>query len=355
MDKAAWVRILTGKVFDDVELLRFRGSGGFALVFEGRIISSGDMCAVKVLIPGSHAQFVAEFQRESRLLTKIKRVSNVVEIDGVGQGVVEVSAAGGITVDLSVPYMRLELADGALNELVMAPQEMEWVDKFLLWRDAVLGVHQMHLKGIVHRDIKTENCLVFDLPGQKARVLSKVADLGRSRDLALPAEHGADQYMIGLGDLSFAPPEFIWGQGNDSETGHRCADLYGLGSLLFEIVMGIGITSHALSPTGDDVMRNLQNAKAGVQTDLSGLRGQYTSSIREFESVLPNIVARDAAELLKTLCHPVPSERLRIVAGGRRRRSTASLEWLLRRADILTRRLRSEAKSNTKPELAGKK
>ena len=349
------MKILTGQVFGDVKLVAHRGSGGFALVFESQLVSTGEMFAVKVLTPGSRAPAVAEFQRESQLLTQLRQASNVVEIFGVGEGTVQVNAPGNVMVDLPVPFMRLELADGALDELVMATAEMQWLDKLTLWRDAVLGVHQMHLKGVVHRDLKTENCLVFDLPGQKARVVAKVADLGRSRDLRSSGEHSAEQYMVGLGDLSFAPPEFIWGQGTDNTTSHRCADLYGLGSLLFEIVLGIGITSHALNPTYDDVVRNLQNAKAGVVTDLSALRGRFRDSIFELEAVAPRVIAKDVSDLVKTLCDPVPEERLRIVSGGTRKRPPESLEWLLRKADILIRRLQSESKSKSKStHLAGR-
>ena len=106
---------------------------------------------------------------------------------------------------LSVSFHVMDLADGALSELLPLRHEVGWGDKLRIFRDVVSGIHQMHGQRIVHRDLEASNVLLFDTATRTP--VAKVSDLGRSRDLTQPPRFAVDSYAAGRGDRSHAPPE----------------------------------------------------------------------------------------------------------------------------------------------------
>ncbi|TCJ00143.1 protein kinase [Aeromicrobium sp. IC_218] len=348
---APWDTLLIGTRVDGYEIVEHLGGGGFCDVFRIVHDSTGDSRALKVLNPTPDSDASTEFEREARLLTSLQGSSNVVAMDGDRRTVkVMLEAVGsGVPFTMELPCIILELADCCLEELICAPDDLALLEKFRLWRAVVLGVHQMHMRNVVHRDMKSANCLVF-VGSSIGREGCKVSDLGRSRSLGEPPVHALDDYVLGRGDLRFAPPEFLWAQGDDSALTHRCADLYGLGSVLFEIIVGVGISSLAINPDGQLLARNQANVRAGLRADLSSLRSQYERSFDLFESALPRNVASYATSLLRVLCDPVPAERLKITRGRKVNLPPESLEWLLRRIDIVIKRLEISEKENRRPK-----
>jgi serine/threonine protein kinase len=176
--------------------------------------------ALKVLKHGTTGAGVIEFETEGRLLSGLTRCSNVVNLLGpaMEKDAIQVRpvAAANVLVELPVSYIVLELADACLADLLADRHLLAWEERLLLLRHVVKGVHQMHLQGIVHRDLKSENALVFAVP--REGFTAKVADLGRSRDLNQPVRFVAQDYLIGRGDWRFAPPEFLWWLGADDPT-----------------------------------------------------------------------------------------------------------------------------------------
>ena len=74
---------------------------------------------------------------------------------------------------------------------------------------------------------------------------AKITDLGRGRNTR-EAPRFPGQYEPPRGMLSFAPPELLWLQGSEATISALQTDLYLLGSLLFEIATGQGITAFVL-------------------------------------------------------------------------------------------------------------
>src|SRR3546814_12706888 len=99
----------------------------------------------------------------------------------------------------------------------------------------------MHSRRIVHRDLKSSNALLFNVDSRKPAV--KISDLGRSCLTTEPPRFSTQQYVAGRGDLSFAPPELLWLQGDNDPGHYRQADLYLVGSVLFELATAQGITA----------------------------------------------------------------------------------------------------------------
>lgn len=346
-EQDAWVQLLLANNLGEYSLDRALGNGNFGFVFEATNTQTNAKVAIKVLQPNSGTQAGLEFENEGLLLRKLNSCNGVVSyIDG-GQETILVQSQL-ISVPMAISYHVLNLASGSIDEIVSDPNRrgrLSWIEKLQFFRDAVVAVRQMHKNGVVHRDLKCSNCLMM-VNGNNTII--KLADLGRSKDLSIDPTAPPNGYLPGKGDMRFAPPEFLYLQGGTAPTDFLAADYHGLGSLLAELATGQGFTS-LVFPNIQDVLRASQkDLVVGVRRDLSGLLPKYQAMQRDVASLLPPTIQEDAATILFHLTHPVPSQRMIRPPYGRDRRSKEPLDWVLRRIDIMIRRLDIEARTSRK-------
>jgi serine/threonine protein kinase len=319
----------------------FRGTGAFCGVFEGVDLTTQTPVAIKVLslAASQNAGAVFEFHEESRLLKLLSECSNVVGIFDQGQHVVPIQITGSpVSVPMSVSFIVLELATASLEKLLTSRHAIGWLDRLHLFRDVVKGTHQMHLARIVHRDLKAENILIFETRPPSA----KVSDLGRSKNTAEPQHAPIQAYAAGRGDPRFMPPELLWQLGEPNPQAHLEEDLYLLGSVLFEFATGVGVTGFALGNPRSIVQEALSHPAsaraAAYDAKVSDLRDQYDIAYSAFFLELPSSIAFEGTALLKQLTDPDPARRL--PSHPFRKLPVAwDLQWLLRRIDILIKRL----------------
>jgi hypothetical protein len=150
-------------------------------------------------------------------------------------------------------------------------------------------------------------------------------------------------YVQGRGDLRFAAPEFLWLQGGDTASDFLAADYYGLGSLLVELATGQPLTSLALGDVGAVLRQAAVDLQRGQTSDLATLNLKYRRVIADVMDLMPKAIQQDAQVLLASLCEPIPTERL-ARPPYQRDRHAEPLEWVLRRADIMIRRLEIDAR-----------
>jgi eukaryotic-like serine/threonine-protein kinase len=349
-----------GQVFDGQSGERYEigpkiGDGGFAGVFRAAAQSNGREVAVKILgfaVREAQTNAAGEFQDEIAMLRTLASCSNIVTLLDHGQYVLNLQPqGGGVVLPLPVPFMVLELAVGSLEDLLANRHRVEWLDRLLLFREMVKGVHQMHLERMVHRDVKSQNGLLFETNAR-----ARVCDLGRSKDTRAQPRVPPVNYEAGRGDVRFAPPDLLWGLGDTTALGHLRADLYLLGSLLFEIATATGITSAALV----DPFRILQHA-AGLGSPtareldyrqyIPDLRERYELVCETFAAELPNEIRHEGAALLRQLTDPDPARR-EPVQPFRNLPLRWDLQWLLVRTDILIKRLATNRRASARPRWA---
>lgn len=312
----------------------FLGSGAFAGVFEAvDEHADGVPVAVKILsIQAAQSPDARlEFDGERELLRALTGCSNVVTLLDADQHTMTLSANGvNFTVDAS--FLVLELAEASLAELLLDRRKISWSDRLQLFRDVAKGVHQMHLQRMVHRDAKADNALVF--PQQP---LAKVSDLGRSCRTDNPRRFPLEDYMIGRGDLRFAAPELVFCCGSDDPLAMARADIYLVGSALFEIGTGVGLTAAAL---GNPRQITARLARMPLEARVSEFRGRISevrqrqaSAYEIFRAELPSHLRNPATDLLRLLTDPDPTKR----TSALRQRSADpwDLQWLLGRIDVL--------------------
>jgi eukaryotic-like serine/threonine-protein kinase len=341
-------KLYLGQTLSHYRVDDYLAPGHFGLVFEGTDVRTDDKVAIKILKQGGHTAAAMEFDTEDDLLGRLARASHVVDrIDSGNEPIVVNVPASGVDVPIQVRFLVLELADGCLEDLIVNPTALSWLERLRLFRGVAKGVHQMHLNDMAHRDIKSSNGLLF-VSGQSTE--ANVSDLGRSRDLTAPARFAAHDYLFGRGDLRFAAPEMLWMQASDAPDVWRRADLYGLGSLLFEVATGQGITGVALG-NGPDILRRAAALAPPDRLDdyrsrLASVRSRFNLAFDLFETSVPPPIRQQSGQLLRLLCDPDPLKRTPPIAPGRRRPASDGLNWLLIRVTILERTLRhAEAQS----------
>lgn len=339
----AWKELLKGQTLKGYELLECIGTGNFGLVFESIKQTTGSRFAVKVLIPGSNAGAVLDFENEALLLRKLNPCDGVITFVDGGEESISVTA-NGVTVPLPVRFHVLTIASGSVNELTEDPatrSSLDWIERLQMWRGAVKSAHQMHIAGVAHRDLKSDNCLMM-VTGDVTRI--RLGDLGRGKDLSLPATGPADQYIAGRGDIRFAPPEFLWVQGGDRAADFLAADYYGLGSLLVELATGHPVSALVFGDVRTVLQQAAQEHARGRHGDLSTLTLRYHRVIEEVVDLMPKSVRDDARVLLRSMCSPLPRNRLARALYRRDRLQKYPLDWVLKRIDIMIRRLAIDAR-----------
>jgi serine/threonine protein kinase len=341
--------IFIGQVLNDYEVLDCIGQGAFSFVYEARHLPSGTLVAAKVLKPDATMEQNREFDSEGELLVRLSGARRVVNILDTQVSPLTVVLAGtGASMSVSARFHILELASGCLEQLLAHLDQLPWRERLRLYRDVVLGIHQMHCQAVVHRDLKSSNCLLFD--ERFNTVTAKVNDLGRARDLSRTRGAAQQAYEFGRGDLRFAPPEMLWQLGTDHPDCHRRADLYGLGSLLFELATGHGITALALFPRISTIQADVVLPPQERQKQYGGrsdeIRSWFDTACVLASSGIPPVIREPALTLIRQLCDPDPVMRLPKTGPGRRAPATSDLNWLLRRVDILSKALsNAEAQS----------
>jgi serine/threonine-protein kinase len=129
-------------------------------------------------------------------------------------------------------YMVMELIDGpSLSDVVGTGRLLPVTVLLDLGAQALDGLHYLHERGIVHRDVSPENLMVADVAGRPA---VKIIDLGVARRAD---EEGLTTTGIFVGKLRYASPEQL-GALKNGETIDGRSDVYSFGCVLYHLLTG---------------------------------------------------------------------------------------------------------------------
>jgi membrane-associated tyrosine/threonine-specific cdc2-inhibitory kinase len=115
------------------------------------------------------------------------------------------------------PIPAKELRVGAVPDLRMFPEDTIWK----IFHDVAAGLSHIHSHGLVHFDIKPENC--FLVSHGRLGAMVKIGDFGLAGAIG-SSEDGQE------GDTKYMPPELLL-----SDKKHPSADIFSLGLTLYEI------------------------------------------------------------------------------------------------------------------------
>lgn len=264
------------------QLFKSIGRGGGGEVFEARHTLLRRRVAVKLLSKQHSGSDVAR-QRFFREMESIGQLDDPNIVHAYDAGEVE-----------GTLYLAMELVDGENVESLarrIGPLPVSAACEII--RQAALGLHHIHMSGLVHRDLKPSNLLIS---GNQV----KIADLGLA---LLVVGEGLDSsrltgHLTVLGTADYMAPE-------QAEKSHRVdirADIYSLGCTLFRLLAGRPpfsdaenstpvrkMWAHASQPVPDirDVRSDIPDALAHlVRTLMSKERDDRISEPSELANAL---------------------------------------------------------------------
>jgi hypothetical protein len=223
-------------------------------VYKARHRRLDKLVALKLLPAGAQSclEIVARFQREMKAIGALDH-PNVVEAHDAGE-------------QSGVVYLAMKLIDGIdLNRLIKERGPLPIAEVCELVRQAALGLHYLHGRGLVHRDVKPSNLM------RTSDGTVKVLELGLAR-LGIEARAGHDLTGAGqvLGTPDFLAPEQIENAGNADAR----SDLYGLGGTLFYLLTG-------RAPFADhkSLFSKLEAHRSGPPPDVRTLRSEVPAEL----------------------------------------------------------------------------
>ncbi len=197
------------------------GKGGMGEVHRAVQLSLGRVVAVKILSGELAADptFVARFDKEAAALATLSH-PNVVSI--VDKGKAE-----------NTYYLVMEYVDGPSLREVMRSPLLDIPGALRIIMEIARAIDYAHSRGVVHRDLKPENIL-FD---EQAGGIAKVTDFGLATffdDSKLTSRFNVTETHVSMGTLSYMAPE----QRVDAKNADHRADIYSLGVMLYELLVG---------------------------------------------------------------------------------------------------------------------
>jgi serine/threonine-protein kinase len=198
-------------------LLGMIGSGGMGTVYRARDLELGEVVAVKVLRRELTASptFVARFRQEVKLARRVTH-RNVARTFDIGEH------AGD-------RFITMEYVEGeALSDKLARAGRLGLTEALDIAGSVCAGLAAAHAAGVIHRDLKPENILL----APQGRVV--LTDFG----VALPFEDDEGDTVVDAGAALIGTPLYMAPEQVEGRDVDARADLYALGSILFEMVTG---------------------------------------------------------------------------------------------------------------------
>ena len=214
---------LTGTLLlDRYRLLRKLGVGGMGTVYEAEHVTIKKRCAIKILNPeyAHRGELVERFLQEARAASMIAH-ENVVEITDFGA-----------TPTGSVFFVMEMLVGEDLAETIKRDGPLPWSRSAAITLQICRALQAAHDKGIIHRDMKPENCFRIERSGNPDFI--KVLDFGIAK---VTGEDTGAARLTSTGMIFGTPTYMSPEQAQGMRVDHR-ADIYAVGVILYELCTG---------------------------------------------------------------------------------------------------------------------
>lgn len=193
-------------------IVDFLGAGGMGRVYRAVHVRSGHVIAIKVLsVEKSDDTAVSRFKNEARIQSSLQHPNIVSLYDCL-------ELNGNM-------FLLMEYVDGqTLSEHIRKNSGLSHSDILKVFSAVVQAVIYIHSRGIIHRDIKSENIKI------SSDGIVKLMDFGISK-----SENSANLTMANnvVGTINYLSPEQLQGGKADFRS-----DIWSLGILLYEMLSG---------------------------------------------------------------------------------------------------------------------
>ncbi|MBD5139257.1 MAG: Stk1 family PASTA domain-containing Ser/Thr kinase [Ruminococcus sp.] len=195
------------------EITELIGVGGMADVYKATDILEDRTVAVKILKNefADNEEFVRRFRNESKAIAVLSH-PNIVKIFDVG-------------FTEKIQFIVMEYIDGiTLKEFMEQQGVIKWKDCIHFIIQILRALQHAHDRGIVHRDIKPQNIMLF--PDGTIKVM----DFGIAR---FAREEGKTISDKAIGSVHYISPEQASGDVTDEKS-----DIYSVGVMMYEMLTG---------------------------------------------------------------------------------------------------------------------
>ncbi|MDD7556777.1 Stk1 family PASTA domain-containing Ser/Thr kinase [Ruminococcus sp.] len=203
-----------GKKLDGrYEITELIGVGGMADVYKATDVVDHKTVAVKILKKefAENEEFLRRFRNESKAIAVLSH-PNIVKIYDVG-------------FSDKIQYIVMEYIDGiTLKEYMETEKVLSWKDSVHFVLQILRALQHAHSRGIVHRDIKPQNIMMF--PDGTIKVM----DFGIAKFAREQGKTATDQ---AIGTVHYISPEQARGDVTDAKS-----DVYSVGVMLYEMLTG---------------------------------------------------------------------------------------------------------------------
>lgn len=294
------------------------GSGGFSRVYRATQLDLERHVAIKILQPPvniTSVNAVAErdeklralmsrFEREAKMVSKLKCPHTITMYD-YGQ-----------TEDGQL-FMSLEFVDGlTLTDLLKKEGALEPDRVAKIMRQVLMSLYEAHQYGMLHRDIKPQNIMVYEHFGMKDQV--KLLDFGIVKLIGREASKDftdltSDDTLVGT--PRYMSPEYI--RGDDII---QASDIYSLGLVMYELLVGeqaiqanssIQIIGKQLERESFYLPQNLNHIDTALHAIINGMVEKDTSlRYSSTQQILDDLEARDRDR------HTIPPNAPKLLAAS---------------------------------------
>ena len=281
--------------------------GGMGVVYRAEHLGLERQVAIKFL----HESVVADKEQRRRFEVEAKAASRVAHPNCLG--VIDFG------IHRKVPYLVMDYVEGVTLRAVLERGVVTVERAIDLSTQLLAGLGHAHKHGIVHRDVKPENVIVFS---DEIAEHVKILDFG----LARLTSSATITDGVAVGTPSYMSPEQTRGERAD-----RRSDVYGAGVLLFELLTG---KKPFVGPTPFDTMK--MHREAPIPAFASGAPDRVISP--EVEAVVRKALAKDpearyptAIELASALDKIVPHHEpvYAVIEDAPERERPARWPWFL--------------------------
>lgn len=202
-------------------LLRLLGKGSFGPVYLAKDVYLARDVAIKIVSATEDSAAAERLKREFSVLSRINH-PNIVRVYDFG-----------ILEDGNVFLVSEYIEGQSLNQILNAKEVLSQRDALVICKAIADGLSAAHSANIIHRDLKPSNVMVPEDQSGRHFELSRLIDFGVLGQLLRKPEGEFTQAGMIFGTFYYMSPEQIRGEPQSVAT-----DLYGLGSLLYEMLFG---------------------------------------------------------------------------------------------------------------------
>jgi serine/threonine protein kinase len=198
------------------------GEGGMSTIYRAQQIKGGPDVGIKILHDELiHDQSQRErFEREARALFGLEH-PNILHVYDFG-------------VHNGLPFLVMELLSGQTLDQLVEDEPLPPLEAIDLVKQVLTGLAVAHGKGVLHRDLKTENVVVVS--DHRGGRIAKLLDFGLVKFVD-DDRWGEGKALTAFGEVFGTPaymsPEQCTGAPTDART-----DVYAMGCVLFELLTG---------------------------------------------------------------------------------------------------------------------